>query len=260
MARVQAILSGLGLCGRPVTIGHRGARGHAPENSMAAFEKGAALGADLVECDVHLSRDGQVMVIHDETVDRTTAAKGRVQDLAAADLERLDLGDGRGIPRLVDLLAWVGGRGSDGFGDTSRPLGIVVEIKNGPVFYPDIAARVVDAIATAGIVERALVISFDHLAVRDVKALCPELATGILYHARLVDPVSVARAARADSIWPSIAMLTPEVVREAHEAGLAAFTWTANTSAEIDRALSAGVDGAGSDYPDRLALAIKERF
>ncbi len=252
--------SGLGPLGRPAVIGHRGARGHAPENSMAAFEKGAALGADLVECDVHLSRDGQVVVIHDETVDRTTSKTGRVQDLTADDLAHLDLGDGRGVPRLADLLAWVARQAGEGTRGDPGALGIVVEIKNGPVFYPDIAVKVVAAIAAASMIERTMVISFDHLAVREAKVLCPELATGILYHARLVDPVSAARSARADSIWPSIAMLTPEVVREAHAAGLGAFTWTANTLAEIDRALDSGVDGAGSDYPDRLALRIKERF
>lgn len=228
-------------------IGHRGARGHAPENTLVAFARGAELGAELVECDVHLSSDGELVVIHDETIDRTTSGHGRVRDLEAREFARLDAGGGQHVPLLAELLEVLADR---------RAPGIVVEIKNGPEFYPDIARKVVETLERFSMTERSLVISFDHLAVRQAKLLRPALATGILYHARLVDPAGAAHAARADSIWPSVAMLTPEVAEAAHQAGLAVFTWTANSADEMDRALAAPADGIGSDFPDRLVARI----
>src|SRR5579884_2127898 len=103
---------------RPLVIGHRGASAYAPENTMASFELGAQQGADMLECDVHLSADGVPVVIHDHTLDRTTNGAGRVDALAAAELRAL------GLPMLDDLLGWCRGR---------VPLSI--ELKNGPVFY-----------------------------------------------------------------------------------------------------------------------------
>ncbi len=230
--------------GRPLVIGHRGARGHAPENTLAAFRLGAEMGADLVECDVHLSRDGQLVVIHDDTLERTTSGKGLVRETDLATLKSLDAGQGEPVPALDDLLALAAGH---------PPLGVVVEIKNGPTFYPDIDVAVAGALRRHGLVDRAIVISFDHLVIRAIKERLPEVATGILYHARLADPAQAARSALADSIWPSLAMLSPEVSRAAHDAGLAVFTWTANSPAEFSRSIGGGADGIGTDFPDALA-------
>ncbi len=232
---------------RPYVIGHRGAKGHRPENTLAAFRAGADLGADLVECDVHLSRDGEVVVFHDDTLDRTTDGTGLLRDHDLSALRGLDAGEGERIPTLDELLALVASR---------PPLGVVVEIKNGPHFYPGIADKVAAALRRHELIERALAISFDHVVVRDLKRLLPGVATGILYYARLVDPVLDARAALADCIWPALPMLTPDVVQVAHEADLGVFTWTANSREEYSRALAAGADGVGSDFPDALAARV----
>ncbi|MBM3270557.1 MAG: glycerophosphodiester phosphodiesterase [Candidatus Sericytochromatia bacterium] len=232
---------------RPYVVGHRGAAGHAPENTLSAFAAGARMGADLVECDVHLSRDGEVVVFHDDTLERTTGAPGLLRDHDLDALRRLDAGRGERIPTLAELLAFAAGR---------PPLGVVVEIKNGPYFYPDIARKVATAIARYGMADRALVISFDNLVVREFKEIAPHVATGILFYARLADPAGAARAAGADCIWPALPMLTPDVVRQAHAAGLGVFTWTANSQDDFSRALEAGVDGIGSDFPDALAARL----
>jgi glycerophosphoryl diester phosphodiesterase len=233
----------------PLVVGHRGAKGHAPENTMSAFRTGGRLGADLVECDVHMSHDGHLVVFHDDHLDRTTDGKGWLKDHDLADLAKLDAGQGERIPTLDTLLEWVA---------ASPPLGVVIEIKNGPTFYERIDCAVADAITRHDLVERALVISFDHLVVRELKRRLPGVATGILYYARLADPMQVAWAALAESIWPALPMVTPNLVQQAHEAGLAVFTWTANSPEDFDRALAAGVDGIGTDFPDLLLSRLEK--
>ena len=232
----------------PAVVGHRGAAGLAPENTMAAFAVGAQVGADWIECDVHRLADGPLVVLHDETVDRTTNGRGEIARMTVADIRRLDAGRGQSPPLLDDLLTWL----------ESVPTDLVIEIKNGPNFYPGIAPQVAEAIVRHGVQSRVMVISFDHLAVRDFKHLCPDVPAGVLYHAHLVDPVAVARSAGADALWPSVAMVTPELVAMAHSAGLAVFAWTASTPDDIRRMIAIGIDGFGSDFPD-LALELLGR-
>lgn len=225
-------------------MGHRGAMGVAPENTMAAFRLGHAQGADLLECDVHLSADGVAMVIHDPTVDRTTTGHGRVRDLEASALAAL------GIPSLRELLAWLAAENRR----TGREVSLVIEAKAGPC--PALPARIVADLAATGMGEHALVISFDHRLLLAVKALSPALPTGALYHARLIDPVAVARAARAEVLGPSVEFLDPELVRIAHEAGLLVLGWTVNTPEDMERAVRSGADVAGTNHPDRLLALL----
>src|SRR5918911_3997990 len=129
--------------GRVWVVGHRGAMGHCPENTPASFERGLELGADWIELDVHLSRDGALVVIHDETVDRTTNGHGAVRDHTLAELEALDAGSwfgadyaGQRIPTLDEVLTWA----------RRRDTIVDIEIKNAPVYYPGIEAAVVEAL------------------------------------------------------------------------------------------------------------------
>ena len=138
---------------------------------MAAFKKGMELGADLVECDVHLSKDGHLIVMHDDSVDRTTDGKGLIRDLSLAELRKLDAGSGERIPTLEQLIAWVA---------TQPQLGLVVELKrSGVAALPRLVA---DAIRKRGISKRTIVISFDPHQLQELKEYAPELASGLLYH------------------------------------------------------------------------------
>src|SRR5579864_6905519 len=110
--------------GRVWVVGHRGAMGHCPENTLASFERGLELGADWIELDVHLSRDGELIVIHDETLERTTNGHGLVRDHTLADLQALDAGDGQRIPTLNEVLTWARERGAV----------VDIEIKNAPLY------------------------------------------------------------------------------------------------------------------------------
>jgi glycerophosphoryl diester phosphodiesterase len=227
-------------------VGHRGAKGHAPENTFASFRRGVELGASVVETDVHLSKDGEVVIIHDHTVDRTTDGHGFVKDLTVAELKQLDAGSwfgpdfaGERIPTLAELLAW----GKD-------RVPIAIEIKNGPIYYPGIAEKIIRLLGEHAMTRQVILISFDHFVLREAKIIAPEVATGILYVGRLVDPVAAARAAGADALHPNWAFTTPDLVQAAHAAGLAVSPWCPNDVATLRMLDQIGVDSIGTDYPD----------
>jgi len=238
--------------GRPLIVGHRGAMGYAPENTFASYERALALGADAIECDVHLSADGVPIVIHDHTLDRTTDGRGPVRDRTVAELKRLDAGAWRGpefagqrLPTLDELLAWCAPR-----------IPLSIELKNGPLFYDGLADQIVELVRKHGMVERANVISFDHQAIRRVKQLEPHLPAGILFAARLVDAPAAARAAGAEAIMPAYYFATADVVAQAHEAGLSVSVWTVDEPATAARLAAIGVDAIASNYPDRVRAAL----
>jgi glycerophosphoryl diester phosphodiesterase len=213
---------------------------------MVSFAKGAELGVDAVETDIQLTKDGEVVLIHDHTVDRTTDGKGFVGELTLAQLKSLDAGSwygprfaGERIPTLAELLGWAKGR-----------VGVALEIKNGPIYYPGIAEKTVDLVRRHGMERQVILISFDHLVLREAKQIAPEIATGILYVGGLADAVGAARAALADSLNPHWAYVTPELVRAAHAAGLAISAWNPNDAPTLRLLSDMGVDSAGTDYPE----------
>ncbi len=240
--------------GRPYVVGHRGAMGHAPENTMASFRKGAELGAPLLELDIHLSADGRLVVIHDDTVDRTTDGTGSVGDLTAERIGRLDAGSWHGpefagerVPMLDEVLDWARGR-----------VGLVIELKLGPVWYPGIEEVLVSTLRQHQATAEVLVISFDHVAVQRVKQLDPAVKTAIMYGGRPLDPVGMARAAGADAVRPGHHTLTAEDVVACQTAGLAVIPWTVNDEASMRRVVSLGVDGMSSNYPELLSRVLAQ--
>jgi glycerophosphoryl diester phosphodiesterase len=236
--------------GRVWVIGHRGAMGYCPENTLASFERGVELGADLIEMDVHLTRDGRLAVIHDETVQRTTNGNGYVQDLTLAELQALDAGQGQRIPSLDEVLDWAQACGTY----------LDIEIKNAPIYYAGIEAAVVDALARYGMTEQAIVISFDHCAAGRVKELEPRILTGVLYAARPIDGgVGMAHAAGANAVLPYHAYVTPADVATAHANGLFVAPWTTSEPEQLKTLVSAGVDAIGTNHPDVLRRILAER-
>jgi glycerophosphoryl diester phosphodiesterase len=238
-----------------LVIGHRGALGHAPENTRASFEKAWRLGADAVECDVHLSRDGRLVVIHDETLDRTTNGRGLVRRRTWKELARLDAGrwfgarfKGERLWHLEDLLAWARRKKSR----AGKPFQVIIEIKNKPVPCPGIAEAVVETLHRFGFEERCRVISFDHGAVRRVKTLDPRIPTGILFSRPPDDLEKRMRWTRADALFPRRHLVTPALVRRAHRRGWYVGTWTVDEPDEIKRVLRAGVDAVAGNFPERI--------
>jgi glycerophosphoryl diester phosphodiesterase len=235
--------------GQPSIVGHRGAMGYCPENTLASFERAAALGATWVELDVHLSQDGSLVVIHDERLERTTSGHGLVRDHDLESLQRLDAGawfgpdfGGLRIPTLDEVLDWA----------RRRDVGVDVEIKNAPLFYDGIEAAVLATVERHAMRERVLISSFDHPAVQRLKALEPRLLTGVLYSCRPADPLALARQAGADVLLPHWTFVTPDDVAAAHAAGLAVATWTTSDPSVLRSLIAAGVDAIATNHPDVL--------
>src|ERR1700716_2888493 len=244
--------------GRVWVIGHRGAMGYCPENTFASFERALELGADWIELDVHLTRDGELAVIHDELVDRTTDGHGLVKDHTLAELKQLDAGAwfgpefaGQRIPTLDEVLVWA----------RARQAVVDIEIKNAPIYYAGIEEAVVESLDRSGMAEQVIVISFDHRSVQRVKALDARIVTGVLYAARPTDAgLGLAHAAQADAVLPHWAYVTPEDVQTAHQAGLAVAPWATSDPDVLRSLVAAGVDAIGTNHPDvlRRLLQVKE--
>ncbi len=244
-----------GRSGRKVNCGHRGAAGHAPENTMASFEAALRLGAHVVELDVRRSRDGELMVIHDASIDRTTDGRGEVASLPAAELRAVDAGvrfapkfRGQRIPLLREVLEWASGRTE-----------LVVEIKGDPHPQPGVEEQVVALVAGHGMLDRVMVISFYHPSLRRVRELEPRIATGMLYTGFFADTVGAARAAGADCVRPGWHDWNSALVEAVHASGLVAGGWTVDDEAAMARLLDMGVDSITTNYPDRLAAVLARR-
>lgn len=236
-------------------VGHRGAAGRAPENTMASFRKALEMGADFVECDVHLSKDGRCVVMHDEAVERTTDGEGLIRDRTVRELKGLDAGSwfsrksrGEKVPTLDELLSWARGRKTR----SGRPLGVFVEVKNEPVRYRGIERRVLRAVDRSRMADRVVLISFDHGVVKRLKRLRPRILTGMLYSRPIEDPVERALQLKADAIMPRRNLVSRALVESAKARGLLVSTWTADGAAEMRKLLACGVDSVTTNFPDRL--------
>jgi glycerophosphoryl diester phosphodiesterase len=222
---------------RILRIGHRGAAGHAPENTLAAIRKGIALGVDFVEFDVQRSRDGRLVLVHDERVDRTTNGVGRVSGLTWEELQLLDAGEGERIPSLEAALAAASGR-----------AGVMLEAKapgTGPAIY-----RAVQEAAFSGPVVYA---SFLHAEILEIRRIDPLARTLALTEWAPAADAAGARAAKAALVGLAHGSATGKLVDALHQASLEVWLYTVNEPTEITRAISIGADGVISDYPERVS-------
>jgi len=254
--------------GRPRVFAHRGGSALAPENTVAAFETGLRVGADGLELDVHLAADQVPVVIHDETLDRTTNAVGPVAARTAAELARLDAGwhfegpradfpfrgQELGIPRLRDVLM------------RHRGVPIIIEMK---VDSEVMAARVADDIRAAGAEATVCAAGYGSTSAAVIRRLLPDVATSACH-------VEVRLAVyRSWGGWPvkrppfggyqvpehagRVRIVSPRFIRHAHAAGLEVQIWTVDTEADMERFLAWGADALISNRPD-LAVAVRDTF
>ncbi len=234
----------------PRIIAHRGASAEAPENTAAAFRRALAVGVDGVELDVHLSSEGVPVVIHDHLLERTTDGRGPVGALPLAALRQLDAGRwfagefaGERIPTLAEALALL------------RPVRVIVELKRAPLPSAEMAARVAAVIGASGH-PAVTVSSFDHPLLLEVRVHLPQVQTAVLYVARPVDPLRLARDAGATLLHPHWSLLTPDVVAAAHAAGVEVETWVVDEPEEMARMVAMRVDGVMTNHPERLRAVL----
>lgn len=209
-------------------IGHRGARALAPENTLLGIRAAAECKTDLVEVDVRLSKDGVLVLMHDETVDRTTEGKGKVEDLFLAQLQSEDvIGEGQRVPTLAEATALTG----------ELSLGIVVEMKEEGI--EELVAEELKG-------SNAIVTSFYHSSLQEIKEIS-DLKTGIIISSLPVRPVELAVWAGADAIFPK--RTNPRLFQEAHRRGIEVYPWTINSTDEANWLLRLGADGLVTDDP-----------
>jgi glycerophosphoryl diester phosphodiesterase len=233
-----------------LVIAHRGASGHAPENTLAAFRRAIALGANFIETDLQLSRDARFVAIHDDTVNRTTNGQGKVHDLTLTDLRKLDAG------------SWFG---SEFTGERIPTLEEILEFskKNDVVFYLELKPAgswggehaLIGALRESGEIARTLVISFDAAILEALRKIEPTLMTGLLYEGQIDRPLERAVEIGARQLAVRGDLVTPALLAAAKKKDLQVVCWTVNQPAHMRLLIEAGVDGIMSDYPDRLVAA-----
>lgn len=239
-----------------INFAHRGAAGHYPENTMLAFTKALELGATGIETDVQMTRDGQLILIHDETLQRTAGTPEWVKDLTLAEIKQREAGSwfhedfaGERIPTLEELLDLV--RGTDTI--------VNIELKTGVVLYPGIEQKVLDMVRSYGLSERIIISSFNHYSLAECKRLAPDIRTGILYMEGLYEPWDYAKRIGAEALHAYQYALTPELVALAKANGVVYHPFTVNDPKVMQALIRAGVAGIITDFPDRLAELLAKQ-
>ncbi len=252
---------------RPRVIAHRGVSALAPENTLAAYEAAVERGADYVEIDVRMTRDDELVCMHDEYVNRTTSGTGPVRELCLEQLERLDAGSWfyrarpagdrarHSAPTLGEAVDLVGGR-----------CGLCVELKQ-PWLYPSLEERVIELLGEYGVLEdkphyaSLIVQSFNADGLRKVAALAPHVTRCQLIPpgSRLDKELLEEVGSYAQGVAPHLGAVTPQLVEEAHGLGLFIHPYTINSPREMHSLLRMGVDGLIGDNPSELGRAVREQ-
>lgn len=228
---------------------HRGSSGTHPENTLAAFKEAARLPVFGVEFDVHLTKDGEPVVIHDETIDRTSNGSGFVKDMTLAELKAYDFGSwfsedhkGERIPTLEEVLLV--------FSQTAHHINI--ELKSDIFPYDTMEEKVLSLVHDLNLETRVVISSFNHEAIRKVKTLKPELQTAVLLGSILVDPLRYMRDVPSEALhvhYP--AALRPSVKKAIEEGGMVR-VFTVNEREQVEALQEIGVQAIFTDYPERV--------
>lgn len=235
--------------------GHRGACAYAPENTLEAFELAAKMGADGVELDVQLTRDGEVVVIHDETIDRVCNGRGLVKEYTLEELKTFSVNrphpeyaDAK-IPTLKEVYELLAPTG----------LKVNVELKTGYFFYPGIEEKVLEIAKEMNMEEKVWYSSFNHYSIKRIKELDPSAKIGILYGDGIYSPAEYAKWIGAEALHPaSHNMQYPDYVKNCKEKNVKIHVWTVNDTEHIRQVINAGVDAVITNYPDRGVLVRDE--
>ncbi|WHX24614.1 glycerophosphodiester phosphodiesterase family protein [Virgibacillus halodenitrificans] len=233
-------------------VAHRGASGHAPENTMAAFDKAFKMKADYIEIDVQMTEDGELVVIHDTTVNRTTNGVGNIKDLTLEQVEQLDAGSwfsntfsGERIPTFEEVI------------DTYRgKIGILIELKS-PELYPGIEEKMAEVLKERKMDRpnnnKIIIQSFNHTSVQASKELLPNIPHGVLAGMSwkdVTDEQLAKFATYADFFNPNLNIVSPELLQRVHTHDMKMYPYTVRIQEQADNLLQLGVDGIITDFPE----------
>ncbi len=239
-----------------LVIAHRGASSLAPENTFAAFDRALDAGADGIEFDLQLTKDKVPVVIHDETLGRTTTGKGKVIDHSLADLESLDAGSwfaaefaGEKIPTLDELFARY----------KKSSLLFNLELKNSVIEYPGLEKAVLKSITDHELEERVIISSFNHQSLVRCKKLNPDIRTGMLYFEEMETPWERALSLGCYSVHPFFHHLqSPELIAGFKKNKLPTYAWTVNDPEQMEYLVNNKIEAILTDYPQILAGIIRK--
>lgn len=239
--------------GRTLVLGHRGASGSAPMNTLPAFELALAQGADGIELDTHLTKDGILIVLHDFTVDHTTDGSGYARDMTLAEIKKLDAGykfndsfRGTRVPTLDEVFENVGGK-----------LLINVEIKSESQDTDGVEQAVADCIRRHGLQNSSIVSSFNPHALQRFRQILPEVPIGYLYAPDWTFWPEIMDMIPHEARHPHFSVIDAAYMKSARERNWRVNTWTVNDPQEGRRLCGLGVDAIITDYPDRLIEALR---
>jgi glycerophosphoryl diester phosphodiesterase len=214
-------------------VGHRGSKGESPENTLKGMAYGLDQGLAGVEIDVHLSKDGELIVIHDPTVDRTTDGKGLVREMSLAELKSLDAGEGEKIPTLSEVID-------------------LVKIKNATLFIelkaPGCEEKVIEQILEKEFTENSILKSFNHRFIKKAKSINPQIQAQCLMYALPINPVEIIKSCNADGISISTIHLDKELVKACHQENFIVTTWNANDLQALAKFTDMNVDYVCTDF------------
>lgn len=223
-------------------IGHRGAAGLEPENTLRSIRRAIEIGVDRVEIDVRVTKDGRLVVIHDETVDRTTNGHGYVRDMTFEEIRKLDAGKGEKVPTLEEALNLTRGK-----------VILQIELKVAEATEPTI-----ELIEENGAEREVVITSFIHSLLKKVRYLNPAIRTGALFFDVQEDIFERTISACAEAIHIYYRNITPKLVENAHKRGLKVVAWNPDEVGDMKRIISLGVDAICSNRPDILINLLRE--
>lgn len=234
-------------------IGHKGAAGYAPENTLASLKKAVEMGLKFIEIDVQFTKDQEIIVMHDYTLERTTNGKGMVKSHTLSEIKELSAGlwyneayKDEKVPTLEEVLRFL-----------PKDTMLNIEIKNIARERNGIEEKILEIIKRFDIEDQILISSFDHLSLKKVRTLNSSIKIGLLLYAYLIDPFRYIEESgiKPFSVHPAIEYLDLEFADEAKKRGYKVFPYTVNSVEEYAFCMYLGVEGVFSDYPD---LAMKE--
>lgn len=241
-------------------IAHRGASAYAPENTLPSFEKAVDMGVDGLELDVHLSKDREVVVIHDERIDRTSNGTGFVKDLTLAELKNFDFGSWFNmnfcqtkIPTLEEVIKLL---------DRKKWTGLLnIEIKSGIVIYPGIEEKLIDIVKENNLGDRVIFSSFNHQCLKVIKEIEEKAEIGLLYVSNIIDPWLYAEYLGAAALHPEFHIVynNLHLVEKCREKSIAINTYTVDKEKHLTGLFKYKIDGIITNKPD-LALKVRRKY
>lgn len=240
---------------KTMVLAHRGASGYAPENTLVAFEKAIQMGADGIELDVQMTKDGQLVIIHDETVDRVSDGTGWVKDYTYEELSKLNVNKilpeyGRvKIPTLEEVYLLL----------KDTELIVNVELKNGIIFYDKLEEKVMELTRRLGFEDRIIYSSFNHYSILKLKELDPTVKTGFLYEDGYLNMPEYAKKYQVEALHPALYNLQyPDFIKDCKARGIDIRVWTVNETEYMEMLCENGIEAMITNYPDIGRKVVEE--